>query len=73
MKTNIYVTRKCISHYTRKCIMKIFIFLIQESIFLLYKKMYNNNIYFSYIRRCISYYTSSYIREINIVIIHLLV
>ena len=47
MTTNILLYMKVYSCYTRRCIMTTNIFIIHESVFLLYETMYNDNIYFS--------------------------
>ena len=49
------------------------IFVIHESIFLLYEMMYNNNIYFHYIRRYIMTTNIFMYQEMFVVIIHRLV
>ena len=49
-------------HYTRDYIMTISIFIIHESVFLLYETMYNKNI-------C-CYYTRDHIITTNIFIVH---
>ena len=62
MTTNISCIMKCISHYTRRCIMTINIFIIQDDVqlkylFVLYKKTYNKIfVCLCYTRRCIIKY-----------------
>ena len=60
-----YYTWKCISRYTRRCTMKMFVVIIREDVYEniylpLYKRVYNTQIsflymkmYFCYTRRCI--------------------
>ena len=54
-----YYTRRCISHDTKRCIIKIFVVIIRlhvQQIFLLYMQTYNDNKYFYHTKRRIMKY-----------------